>query len=142
PGKRHGAHRRPGRSLVDGEPAADQSHCALWHRGEHDAPGAGTARVNVWPAGGDRHGGSPAGDRTYCGREGDPVTPGNAVKAGSAVTIFWTGLGEVTPAVQAGNNGPALPGGAATVTPVTVTVGNVNAAVQYAGLAPGMVGLY
>ena len=70
------------------------------------------------------------------------MTPANAVKAGSAVTIFCTGLGEVTPAVQAGNNGPPLPGGAATVTPVTVTIGSVNAPVQFAGLAPGMVGLY
>jgi len=64
------------------------------------------------------------------------VTAENAAKAGSAVTIYCTGLGEVSPAFQAGNAGPPLPGGAATVTPVTVAIGNVNAPVHFTGLAP------
>jgi uncharacterized protein (TIGR03437 family) len=35
-----------------------------------------------------------------------------------------------------------LPEGAATVSPVTATIDGVKAPVQFAGLAPGMVGLY
>jgi uncharacterized protein (TIGR03437 family) len=73
--------------------------------------------------------------------KGNVAGPGNAVKAGDPVTIFCTGLGEVTPTLQAGAYGPPLPGAKA-VNPVAVTIGNVNAPVQFAGLAPGLVGIY
>jgi uncharacterized protein (TIGR03437 family) len=68
-------------------------------------------------------------------------TAANPASAGDALLIFCTGLGTVTPAVAAGS--------AASTTvlsntdnPVTVTVGEKDAQVLFAGLAPGFVGLY
>jgi uncharacterized protein (TIGR03437 family) len=68
-------------------------------------------------------------------------TAANPASAGDALLIFCTGLGTVTPAVAAGS--------AASTTvlsntdnPVTVTVGDKDAQVLFAGLAPGFVGLY
>src|SRR5207249_4052417 len=59
-------------------------------------------------------------------------------QAGDVIVIFSTGLGMTNPPVPSG-----VPSTAAQVTiPVTVTIGGVNAPVQYAGLSPGFVGLY
>ena len=59
-------------------------------------------------------------------------------EGGEFVSIFCTGLGATNPTVEAGE-----PGAGETVTiPVTATIGGVNAAVSFAGLAPGFVGLY
>ena len=57
---------------------------------------------------------------------------------GEFVSIFCTGLGATTPTVGAGEPGA----GEAVTTPVTATIGGVNASVSFAGLAPGFVGLY
>ncbi len=73
--------------------------------------------------------------------KGNVVGLGNAATAGDSVTIFCTGLGEVSPAADAGSAGPPLPGAAA-VNVVTATIGNVNAQVSFAGLAPTLVGMY
>ncbi len=60
-------------------------------------------------------------------------------KPGDILALYSTGLGATNPPVQAG----ALPSGiASTVDPVTVTVGGLNADVLYAGVAPGLAGLY
>lgn len=69
------------------------------------------------------------------------VTASNPATAGDALLIFCTGLGTVSPAVAAGAATPASPL-SKTDNPVTVTVGGQNAAVLFAGLAPGFVGLY
>jgi uncharacterized protein (TIGR03437 family) len=61
--------------------------------------------------------------------------------AGEIVQVFCTGLGTAAPAVASGAAAPSDP--LARVTnPVTATVGGINAPVQFAGLAPGFVGLY
>ncbi len=64
-----------------------------------------------------------------------------AVKPGEFITIYCTGLGAVT--------NPPVPGKPAsdnplshTVTTPKVTIGGENAAVSFAGLSPGYVGLY
>ncbi len=57
---------------------------------------------------------------------------------GEFVSIFCTGLGATSPTVPAGETG----GGQPVTTPVTATLGGVNAPVTFAGLAPGFVGLY
>ena len=64
------------------------------------------------------------------------ATPANI---GETVVIYCTGLGDVTPAVQAG-----MPPTTAsqTVNPVTVTIGGAQATVSYAGVTPGSPGLY
>ena len=52
-----------------------------------------------------------------------------------------TGLGAVSPAVAAGTPTPASPL-SATVTPVTANIGGRTATVTFAGLAPGLIGVY
>jgi uncharacterized protein (TIGR03437 family) len=70
------------------------------------------------------------------------VDSSHAVKAGEAVVIYATGLGATSPAVATGQAAPAVPPLALVTTPVKVTIGGVEAAVEFAGLAPGFVGLY
>jgi uncharacterized protein (TIGR03437 family) len=52
-----------------------------------------------------------------------------------------TGLGPVDPPVSAGQAAPASPLAHATV-PIRVQVGGVETAMSFAGLAPGMAGIY
>ena len=61
--------------------------------------------------------------------------------AGSIVQIFLTGLGAVTPAVAAGTPAPTTPL-STVVAPVSATVNGNMATVNYAGLAPGLIGSY
>jgi uncharacterized protein (TIGR03437 family) len=83
--------------------------------------------------------GRPAVLRFVPGEGEQAVTPANPARIGDVLEIFATGLGATDPAVASGAPGPAF----STVTrPVTVTVGGVNAVVEYQGLAPGYVALY
>jgi uncharacterized protein (TIGR03437 family) len=66
------------------------------------------------------------------------VNSTNPAGAGDVIVIFCTGLGALTPAAQTGQ--PASSGVA--VLQPTVTVGGLAATLQYAGVAPGYVGLY
>jgi uncharacterized protein (TIGR03437 family) len=59
--------------------------------------------------------------------------------AGETVQIYCTGLGAVSPTPA---DGVAAVGASMTVSAATVTIGGVAATVDYAGLAPGFVGLY
>ena len=68
------------------------------------------------------------------------VTLSNPIHTKDTIIIYATGFGAVTPAVATGAAGPSKPLAAATVPPV-VTLGNVGLTVEYAGLAPGMVGV-
>jgi uncharacterized protein (TIGR03437 family) len=72
--------------------------------------------------------------------DGTPVWV-RPVRAGSAVSIFCTGLGAVTPAGLTGAAAPALPP-AKTQLGVSATVGGLAATVTFSGLAPGFAGLY
>jgi len=63
-----------------------------------------------------------------------------AARPGEYVTIYLTGQGQVQPPVATGAAAPASPLARPTL-PVKVTVGGRDAEVQYAGLAPGFVGL-
>ena len=60
--------------------------------------------------------------------------------AGNPVVIYCVGLGVVSPAVSAGDMTPAALFSA--VAPVTVTFGNQTVAAGFAGLTPGLAGLY
>jgi uncharacterized protein (TIGR03437 family) len=69
------------------------------------------------------------------------VTASSPAKKGETVSIYLTGLGAVSPAVADGTAGLTSPL-SKTVEAVEVTIGNLSAAVSYAGLAPGFPGLY
>ncbi|MBC8165846.1 MAG: hypothetical protein H7Y20_08245 [Bryobacteraceae bacterium] len=62
------------------------------------------------------------------------------VRAGDVIVIYCTGLGRVDPAVPEGSAAPSNPASQA-INPVTVTIGGVEAKVNFAGLAPGFVGV-
>jgi uncharacterized protein (TIGR03437 family) len=69
------------------------------------------------------------------------VDAANPAKAGDVVVVYCTGLGATDPAVRSGEAAPASPLAKVT-TPVSVTIGGQPAVVHYAGLTPGLVGLY
>ena len=69
------------------------------------------------------------------------MTPTNPIRPGDTLVIYLTGMGLTTPAVTAGWAAPASPLAFASTVP-TVTLGGASLNVQYAGLAPGEVGVY
>jgi uncharacterized protein (TIGR03437 family) len=62
-------------------------------------------------------------------------------KRGESISIYGTGLGDVSNRPGLGSPSPSNPLASTLVKP-TVTIGGVNANVSFAGLAPGFVGLY
>jgi uncharacterized protein (TIGR03437 family) len=62
-------------------------------------------------------------------------------EAGEFLSIYCTGLGQVTNSPGAGNPAPSSPLSQTQTTP-TVIIGGVSAKVQFSGLAPGFAGLY
>jgi uncharacterized protein (TIGR03437 family) len=62
-------------------------------------------------------------------------------KAGDFLSIYCTGLGDVTNRPGVGNPAGSSPLSQTIATP-SVTIGGVQAPVQFSGLAPGFVGLY
>ena len=70
-----------------------------------------------------------------------PISPSNPILPGDTIIIWATGLGSVTPPVPSGEPGPTNPLTVLDITPL-VKVGGGVAHVEYAGLAPGLVGVY
>ena len=68
----------------------------------------------------------------------EPTAP---VTAGQVIVAYATGLGEVNPPIQAGSQTPLSPL-SRTVAPVTMTIGGIEAHIDFAGLTPGSTGLY
>jgi uncharacterized protein (TIGR03437 family) len=67
------------------------------------------------------------------GLKGRPARPGDVIIA------YGIGFGDVTPAIASG----VIVGGSNTLAnPITFSFGGVNAALSYAGLAAGFIGLY
>lgn len=69
------------------------------------------------------------------------VTQANPIHRGDTISLMLTGMGRTSPAVE---NGAPAPGDplAAVVTPARVTLGGAELTVEFAGLAPGSVGVY
>ena len=65
---------------------------------------------------------------------------GSPAKVGSVVVMYVTGLGPLDHPLPTGSPASNNPLSNATVVP-TVTIGGVNAVVQFAGMSPGFVGL-
>lgn len=78
--------------------------------------------------------GSANGDGTVLSSD-KPAPPG------SVISVYATGLGAVTPSVAAGTPTPASPL-SNTAGAVTATIAGRDATVLFAGLAPGMIGVY
>lgn len=74
-------------------------------------------------------------------RNGELVTLSNPIHRGDRIMIYLTGMGRTNPAVEAGAAAPSQPPALTLLTP-DVTLGGVPLAVEFAGLAPGQVGLY
>ena len=74
--------------------------------------------------------------------DGTPVVSKPA-KAGDVIVLFANGLGQVNNQPASGELSPSDPSKLATVRQLpTVTIGDLPASVQFAGLAPGFVGAY
>jgi uncharacterized protein (TIGR03437 family) len=71
----------------------------------------------------------------------DTVTLSNPVHFDDWLSIYVTGLGAVSPVVATGAAAPADPLAVANTRP-EVTLGGIRLPVDYAGLAPGSVGVY
>ena len=67
------------------------------------------------------------------------VTAQNPAHPGDTLQIFCTGLGAVQEQVETGAPAPSF---STVQLPVTVTIGGMEAAIAYQGLAPSFVGLY
>jgi len=68
------------------------------------------------------------------------VTQQNPAKIGETIAVFVTGLGDVFPTVPDGAAGPSSL--SKTTNTITADVSGTTATVTYAGLAPGLAGLY
>jgi uncharacterized protein (TIGR03437 family) len=69
------------------------------------------------------------------------VTPSNPIHRGDAIVIYLTGMGQVWPAVETGAPAPLDPLSVA-LTPPEVSLGGFALPVFYAGLTPGLAGVY
>ena len=70
--------------------------------------------------------------------DGSLVTPSHPAQIGETIAVYVAGLGDTFPSVVEGTPGIS----SATSNTITAFVGGLSAPVQYAGLAPGLVGLY
>jgi uncharacterized protein (TIGR03437 family) len=71
---------------------------------------------------------------------GQLVTDSDPVHRNDVLVIFLTGLGQTSPAVGTGMPAPMSPLSIALTKP-TVSIGGVQLALSYYGLAPGLVGV-
>lgn len=72
---------------------------------------------------------------------GQLVTPSNPIHPEDTLVIYLTGMGRTYPAIETGEPAPAAPLASA-LTPTEVTIAGAGLSISYAGLAPGMVGVY
>ena len=70
------------------------------------------------------------------------VDANHPAKPGEVLIIYLLGLGPTNPSVPSGQAAPATPPLAQVTNPVTMTVANQPAQVVFAGLTPGLAGLY
>jgi len=73
-------------------------------------------------------------------QDGSANSATNPATKGTTISFYASGLGVTTPALAAGTAPPTNP--LSTVSGVEATIGGVSATVQFAGLAPGLPGLY
>ena len=74
-------------------------------------------------------------------KNGEYVTMSNPIHQNDSITIYLTGLGQTTPATDAGVPAPSDPK-ASVLIPPEVTLGGAGLPISFAGLAPGQIGVY
>ena len=74
-------------------------------------------------------------------RNNEIVTVSNPIHRDDVISIYLTGMGNTSPAVEAGFPGGSSPIATPLIAP-TVRLGGVTLPVEFAGLAPGQVGVY
>jgi len=74
-------------------------------------------------------------------RNQELVTLSNPIHRQDTITIYLTGLGNTVPAIEAGVAAGSFPTPVAVVAP-SVRIGSQELSVQFAGLAPGQVGVF
>jgi uncharacterized protein (TIGR03437 family) len=82
-----------------------------------------------------------AGGAAAVNADGSINSFGNPAPAGSAISLYVTGLGAVSPSAPTGQAAVYAPL-SWTTSPVTATIGTASATVAFEGLAPGFAGLY
>jgi uncharacterized protein (TIGR03437 family) len=96
-----------------------------------------------------------AGQAVAVNQDGKINSSANPAAAGSVITLYGTGQGQVSPAVQDGTAAPASPLSTTVAVPTSdaktcttsqpsmcVAVGSAFGDVQFSGLAPGFIGLW
>ncbi len=96
-----------------------------------------------------------AGQAVAINQDGTVNGPSNPARAGSTITLYGTGQGQVSPAVTDGSGAPVSPLANTVAVPTTdgktclntqpsvcVPIGSGFGAIQYSGLAPGYIGLW
>ena len=73
--------------------------------------------------------------------DGSPIGSGNPAAAGDVAVLYLSGGGGVTPAIPDGSAALANPPSIVTA-PTSVDFGGVDGKTQFAGLTPGLAGLY
>jgi uncharacterized protein (TIGR03437 family) len=74
-------------------------------------------------------------------RNQELVTLSNPIRREDTITIYLTGLGNTLPAVEAGSPASSSPSPVAVISP-SVQLGGEALNIEFAGLAPGQVGVY
>lgn len=74
-------------------------------------------------------------------RNNELVTVSNPIRADDVISIYLTGMGNTSPAVQAGYAAGSEPTPIPVIAP-RVRIGGVEMGIEFAGLAPGQVGVY
>lgn len=74
-------------------------------------------------------------------RNNDVVTVSNPIHFDDVVVIYLNGMGNTTPAVEAGFPAGSSPTPAPVIAP-SVRLGGVDLGIEFSGLAPGQVGIY
>ena len=70
------------------------------------------------------------------------VSSSSPAQPGETIQVFVTGLGQVTPPIADGAAGPSSPLSVTPPNTITASIAGQTANVTYAGLAPGLAGLY
>ena len=82
------------------------------------------------------------GQGAILNQDSSPNSPENPEVVGNVIQVFSTGLGNTDPGVPSGQLAPSQEPLARVMVPVQAQIGGSSATVQFAGLAPGFVGLY